>query len=918
MNRKSSSASLAIFMIMLGAVTLRATTLKIRDGSNKPVAGAMVRVWMPPTGPSDLGSRLVPFCEAETGEDGVSQCSPPRLNGALVVVDAKDFAPFVKSLGGETLDRVIVSRGLTLKGRVVTPQSSAPGKFRQGQLRATFVLELPERNQKLRFDRVGNVAENGEVTAHGLPDSPVSVRIDVPGFLPWSATKSPGHDFEARLKPGIVISGRVLGETRRPVKEARVEEVSDTIASFCKTDEDGHFELAVRALPVSLASFAEGYRKAETRVTKREKTAKIVITLEPGAGVTGEIVLSAHESLKQVTMWTETATSGSGTQSESMSVPLENGRFRVDLQAPGIYSIRVDAPGYEPYSLTGLPVQPRTYSNLGRVLLQRGAGAAGTVIDAGTGKPVSGAAVELRPVGSALLRDLRRRRMLRTKTDDDGAFTLSGASEGSYVVRIGTAGSPAWSRSLSIGTSELVQLGKIELGGGAEVSGRVFDRQRNPQPGLTLRFLDAAGEGTASFGEVTTATEGRFAGVRLPAGAYTVRVYSDRRLMLSQPFDVREHDRDATLDLELPVVHLSGVVRRSGRPASGGTLSLVEQSDPAERQGKIIIHGGGGASGTVAMGIPSSLMMLAVSASGEFSAERVPPGRFIAIYTNDAGTWTRQLSVPDVGEYRTVIELAGANLMGSVASNDGQPIGRAEIGLATATGRQVAAVKSDDSGRFEFADLQPENYAVIARASGYRAKSLAGFTIAEGSAPAPLRIVLSAGTSGTLAVRLTRSGGAPADFVPVMLFDGAGSMIRSLPTDASGSQDFQDLPPGRYTVVWADSFFGAGASESIQVDGPAPVTFARELTPGARLYLDCRSPEYSGKPVEFLQVFSTSGAEIASYLSGVSVGLRLPFGGRLALGTLSPGSYRLRMGVAGRIVDRPLDARTGDVIVAVP
>ena len=905
-------------MTMLWAMTLRATTLKIRDGNNKPVAGAMVRVWMPATGPSDLGSRVVPFCEAETGEDGGSQCSPPRLDGALVVVDAKDFAPFVKSLGGESLDRVILSRGSTLKGRVLTPRSSTPGSLRQGQLRATIVLDLPERNQKLRFDRVGNVAEDGEVTAHGPLDSPVSVRIDVPGFLPWSATKSPGHDFEARLKPGIVISGRVLGETRRPVKEARVQEVSDTIASFCKTDNDGHFELAVRALPVSLAAFAEGYRKAESRVKKGEKTANVVITLEPGAGVTGEIVLSHRESLKQVTVWTETATSASATQSESMSVPLENGRFRVDLQAPGTYSIRIDAPGYEPYSLTEMPVQLRTYSNLGRVILQRGAGAAGTVIDARTSKPVSGAAAELQPVGSALLRDLRRRRMLRTKTDDDGAFTLSGAAEGSYIVRIGAAGSPAWSRSLSIGTSELVQLGKIELGGGVEVSGRVFDRQRNPQPGLMLRFLDAAGEGTASFGEVTTATEGRFAGVRLPAGGYTVRVYSDRRLMLSQPFEVHEHDRDATLDLELPVVRISGVIRRSGRPASGGTLSLVEQSDPAERQGKIIIYGGGGASGTVAMGIPSSLMMLTVSASGEFSAERVPPGRFVATYTNEAGTWTRQLSVPDVGEYRTVIELTGANLMGSVVNEEGQPIARADISVATTTGRQVAAARSDESGRFEFIDLQPESYNVIARASGYRAKSLAGLTIAEGSAPAPLRIVLSAGTSGMLAVRLTRSGGAPADFVPVMLLDGAGAMVRSLPTDASGARDFEDLPPGRYTVVWADSFFGAGASEPMQVDGPAPVTFARELTPGARLYLDCRSPECSGKPVELLNVFSSSGAEIASYLSGVSVGLRLPYGGRLALGTLSPGSYYLRIGVAGRIVDRQLDARTGDVIVAVP
>src|ERR1051326_1480622 len=100
--------------------------LRVVDPGNAPVAGAAVRIWMPPGDQHDLASRVVPLCEGTTSKDGAAPCSVPRLAGALLVVDAPGFEPLIQTLDGKPLDRVVLAAGSSLKGHVVKPKELSP------------------------------------------------------------------------------------------------------------------------------------------------------------------------------------------------------------------------------------------------------------------------------------------------------------------------------------------------------------------------------------------------------------------------------------------------------------------------------------------------------------------------------------------------------------------------------------------------------------------------------------------------------------------------------------------------------------------------------------------------------------------------------------------------------------------------
>jgi hypothetical protein len=894
--------------------------LRVFDATDHAVANAVVRVWMPPSGPHDLASRLVPLCEARTSEKGWANCSVPRLAGALVTVDARQFEPLLQELDGGPLQQVVLRSGSSVRGHIASPQPLTPEVMKHATLHATAAVDLTNRKQTFRFERDGAVDENGDFTVGGLPASEVSVRLDVDGFLPWTAQRKPGEVLEARLQPGAVVRGQVMDEKGLPVEGARVEERGNAPSPTSESRESGRFEIVARALPASFNVSAAGFHTRRIDARTQKDAGNIEVRLYRGEGVSGLVDFAGREPLEHLTMWIETRSADGATQATPAQVTIDKGRFRMDLPAPGTYSFRFDAEDFESQRVADVYVPPRTYADLGRVLIRAGSGAAGTLIDAKTAAPVAGATVELQPSGVSEFRELRYRKAIRAITNADGEFIVSGATEGSYLLRVQTSAYPMWFRPLSLSAEEIRQFGQIALGEGVDVSGQVASRAGVAQPGLLVRFFDEAAESATPLKETTTANNGNFDGVRLPSGRYIVRLSSDR-LLLSQPFEISDGERQKTLDLEIPAVRVTGMIRHGGKPVSGGTLSIVEQLDPSERQGKIILHGGGIASGTVmTFGTSGSMMLLNVSGSGEFSSDHVMPGVMTATYRSEDGhVWERQLTVPDTAEYHAAIDLGGTNLDGLVVDQDGATVAGVQLKLITQNGESAASATSTEGGEFEFTDLESGSYAILTRAAGYRARSIPGIVIVEGSPATPMRIALTPGTSGSLTVTLTRSGGSAAEYVPVTLLNGAGLMVRSLPTDSGGVREFDDLPPGQYFAVWSDAYYGAGASQATTVNGDTPAAYSRMLTPGARVRLVCSSVECSAKPLDFLNVFSAAGVDIAAYLSGVGVGMRLPTAnGSLVLGRLAPGSYKLRVGVGGTVYERGLNVENEDVVVSVP
>lgn len=878
------------------------------------MAGAIVKIWMPPGGQHDLASRVVPLCESVTTPDGLSACSAPALAGALLVVDAPRFEPLIKTLDGKPMGRVVLEAGTSIKGHV----AGAPGS---GKVEAAAMIHSAERKQLFRFQRDAVIDPKGDFVVEGLPAAEISLRVDVDGFLPWTGRPKPGSAVDVKLQPGVVITGHIHDDRGRPVESARIEQKTDAPAPRTASHQDGQFVVAVRRLPASLDVSADGLRPVRAEIKTAEDARKVEIRLDRAEGISGQLEPSDKTPLQHCTVWIESRSADGVSQVVPKDVTVDHGRFAVDLAAPGTYSFRFHAAGYETATLTDVYVAPRTSRDVGRLLMRTGSGATGILIDAKTSAPVAGATVELQEVGAALLRDLRYREAIRTTTTAEGEFVIRGASEGSYLLRVQESGHPALSRPLDLGPEDVRDLGRITLGAGTEVKGAVVSRRGEPQSSVALRFFDEAAASAAPLQETTTLNDGTFSGIRLSPGRYIVRA-SSNRLLLSQPFEVRDGESDKTLELEIPAVHVTGIVRRGGKRVSGGMLSLVEQLDPAERQGKLILNGGGGASGTSMMlGVPGSMQTLDVNASGEFASDSVMPGVVTASYRSDAGgEWSRELSIPDAAVYTADIDLGGTSLDGVVVDHDGSVIPGVELSLVTQAGQRAATTTSANDGTFEFADLQGGSYTILTRSEKYRARSIPGISIADGTPSPAMKITLEPGNSGVLNVTLTRSGGSPAEYIPVTLLNPAGMMVRSLPTDSSGIREFDDLPAGQYVAVWSDAYYGAGASDAISVAGEAPASLSRVLTPGARLRITCNSPACAAKPVDSLNVRAGSGADIAAYLSGVGVGMRLPStNGSLVLGTLAPGSYNLRIGFSGAVYERTLNTgNQPEVVVSLP
>jgi hypothetical protein len=142
-------------------------------------------------------------------------------------------------------------------------------------------------------------------------------------------------------------------------------------------------------------------------------------------------------------------------------------------------------------------------------------------------------------------------------------------------------------------------------------------------------------------------------------------------------------------------------------------------------------------------------------------------------------------------------------------------------------------------------------------------------------------------------------------------------MVQAQPTDSNGEQRFAGLAAGRYLLVWSDSFAGTGASEPFDIESGRERSFERILSAGSAVTLHCALDLCGGQGVESLSLATSSGAEIAPYLSGMSAGLSFSKDGELPLGRLSPGSYLLKVAAHGTawtktlIVDSAADERVG-------
>lgn len=896
-----------------------ARTLRVVGPEGEPVAGAAVEVRARPPSESLFSYLLGPLVVGETDEGGFLPDPLPALREILILVDHRDFLPAVVT--GEELaaaqGRLVLQAGRTWKGRAeigVLPG----GMIEEGYLCASWEEEGDLWGPKGPWRRCRRMTSEGRFELPGLPDRPVTFTVRGEGVLPLEVTARPGQAV-LRLHPGIRLSGRVLDAAEEPVAGATVRPAASSSqpAGQATTAEDGAFQVAVARLPTTLTVQGEGFLEAKVRV--RQPSIPVEVRLLPGAEVTGTLVghegLPPEEARLVIERWTET-----GLAAEPVAASFNGGAFRFTLAQEGAFDLRIVAQGHEPILVEALEPAVGRRLDLGTLVLKRGGAILGQAVDALTGVPLPGTVVRTVPMGTQGLLRIRDFEVPSTVAAADGRFLLSGLPAGGYELRLEHEGRALTTRRLLLATHETADLGSVPMGPGRIVLGTITDRHRpgaadgaSPEAGATgaaepeaesyvVRVYDPAHQVLLPLLELQ-APGGMFEGPALAPGRYRLTVDGGRRL-LTQEVEVPPAPGPAEIPLELASVRLEGRILRNGAPVAGGSLYLEPALDPARFRGKLTLRHSQLQDREGTYGVPEGRLAATLGEDGRFALAGVPAGLFQGTVVEDpSGAIVRRwITVPEERRASVSLELSGATLRGrAVDAATGLGLA-ADVRILGEGGLPVTRVQAREDGSFEVPDLSPGPYTLEARHEGYGAVEAAAEARLEddgGNGGPPLVLALAPGSGGRLEVELLREDGSALASSMTTLLTASGHMAAAGFTDRRGRKAFTNLAPGAYAVVWQDAVAGTGVSPLQRVEGGTTETLVLTLPRGGPLEAACPLEACAGAAVDVLRLVDAQGLDLTPYLSGAAPRLRFAADGRLSLGPVAPGTYRLQIEAGG-------------------
>ncbi len=404
-----------------------------------------------------------------------------------------------------------------------------------------------------------------------------------------------------------------------------------------------------------------------------------------------------------------------GAMPEVLEVEDGGGRFAFQTVAPGTYTIFVQAEGYAMARRAGLELGSGAPVAI-ELQLERGTTVRGTVLDARTGKGVSGAVVvsesdapvKVLPIDREALEELGFVRF--ALSGPGGAFELADVERGRQILRASEGGlSVGWAEPFELeGAAPLSGL-EIRLPPGGAVEGEVRDELGNARPGMVV--LASCTDFTKprpclSYKQVRTDEQGHYLIDGLPPGTAAV-------LLFGEPANLRGHEAP---DLRLTVVRagatsvvdfapalrtlrLEGkVVERDGSPLPGRSLwTLPSGSEPTE----------------------SNLVSTTTRADGTFVFEGLEPGPreiYLSIHSPPEMVRLAQVDVLPSGSEPVRLEAGSASVGGKVLSAATlDPVHGGEVLLLErATNRFAGKVLLGEDGSFLFDHVHPGSYDVIA------------------------------------------------------------------------------------------------------------------------------------------------------------------------------------------------------------
>lgn len=885
---------------------------KVIDGSNVAIAGAQIHAQKRDLGPGGGRGALVMRMasgqadkpDAVSGADGtftvgsleegdyavsVSRDGYARRTVASLEVkgpDVSKWPPIVLSAGTAVAGSVKSAQGQPVigaqifavgesAGRPLDASTDGDGRFRIAGLAADRPIRL-----MISADGFASVQRNVTPPAEDLAIVLKSTGA-VRGRVEDAGTKNPITDFTiGRMAgPGAFGGGMQI--------QVRSGQIGSGDRSFQSAD--GTFELTdVPPGKWTIRASASSYRNADVSgvdVNEGETKEGVVLSLKKGGSLAGRVLDPQKGTGVPNASVTWRAQGGGGMGGfggvmilggggNNATATDADGRFGFDGLPDGKVTINASHPDYLEASRDVNPDDQQSVD----ITLGTGGSIAGTVVARDQRTPLGAAQVSLNEEGdsTAFAND-------STKTDGSGNFSFDHLRAARYRLTAQSTTGNSQPKEVILGDNQAQGGVLLQMISGALVMGTVSGLPAGRLGGV--RIFAAAQDYNDS---VVTDDNGKFTLKDVPSPS-VVRLNASTSFMQGRSTSMTLEVPAGATELPVEIVfagvsRLSGRVTRGGKPLGGLFVSAVPEQPGGQGQ----------------------RFSGQTDENGSYSLDGMSDGTY-QVSVNGQGVGYRK-AFAVAGDTSGDIALPGVALSGSVIdTTTSQPIEGASVQAEIGSETQATSIKrtiTDSNGSYSIDDLDPGNYQVSARKSGYQMKTQ---TLSVASDAAQLDFTLQPGAGVQIRV-VDLQWGLPLKAVNVLAFAANGTVASqgSVSLDATGTGEIPSLTQGRYSIyVFSDGY----ASRTLAaVDVPAPlVTIV--MTPGGRV--DVRTAVgFSGRIVDASGSLYLLGA--FNLTGGVS-----PQPPITTWQHVAPGSYNLYVQTPGAEKAYPFSVLEGQITTVV-
>jgi hypothetical protein len=631
---------------------------------------------------------------------------------------------------------------------------------------------------------------------------------------------------DVRLEVGHAIRGRVRTKAGAPIADAVVRahprESRHETGVEARSEADGSFVLAgVTPTVVIVTAEAAGFGPQEK--TAEPDGEPLELVLLPAGSMRGLIVDDRSRPVESFRVTAQSARGGS--LGVYMPLTVEDssgdGRFTLPDVPPGAYSLSISAPDLVSTDVPDVKVAEGQAVDVGTVRMSTGGIVRGSVVDE-QGAAVAGASVSAAPSRRAM--NARRggfQATEPTESDGSGAFELRALGEGELEVK---ANHPSFVGAapvtVRVDARRPATDVRLVLTRGGRIEGSVRGRDGSPRAGQSVQAsspsLDRYFQGLT-----TTAADGSFVIEHVPAGPIGILVSSGSSFAPRKTVDVRDGET-TTVEIVVREILLGGRVTRSGAPGSGLRIQ-VSNTGP-----RLISRG-------AATGAPQ-WWTADTREDGSFEMLVSEPNTYhLAVSSTDGKTSLpgRTVEVPDVDAHSVEIAYGGVPVAGVVIDEVTEaPIAYAQVGALGTNDAHYGTATTGADGKFQL-DLEPDEYALSAHASGYLAVERR-VTVGTGAA-GDVRLALAKGQK--IAGKVVDAAGQPAGGVLVRTLS-AGQGTALAHSLADGSFAIESIAKGTYTLLAEGQ--GTFAIRPGVTSGSKDVVLS--LQPGGRLAVTVTGP----------------------------------------------------------------------------